>query len=554
MVSSSQLSSMGMPLEFKSSKNETPFATSSAAEATVAHQTAGIFRQNTMEFIGNLLRGVETPDEPLPQLFDGLVADFPLGVDENGLPQRMPTPALAAHCEGTRVPTPGLATAHQTEAAAGTSVKRPPTPLAQSPTTKRLRREPSNSKAHGDSSQPSTSRAPAAAPAAAGPAKKAKNPKRADRRRTIARFTTAILRAGGSNAFIARDGLGYRKAFDRFLVETYGSTFAEGGYWYENARVEPFFRILFHVATEGRVNLDENAVNSLFCKREKRQAAEWLLDEQALSQWGVTAQELAAIFEGPPTTSAKGFVRGTPLAIPTDLEVNMQQQAPPPMRPPPVHSAPPPPNAVASSILAPITMTAPLPPPPVLHSAVAAPYPPPQYVNPQQQQAVLYHQMHQTAAHPQPPQPQQLQRHPPQPQPQQVGQQPWPISLSQEIRSIFEAHQSGNPQLAAQASIGLNRIMSTSLSKANSINTEEFLQSFQRYVGEQPEGPPKRQYSSDLARLMSEFNQNPSSSDEFLKSFLMRTASELDALSQKAEPIVRVKREAGGAAPVVATQ
>jgi hypothetical protein len=42
--------------------------------------------------------------------------------------------------------------------------------------------------------------------------KKAKNPKRADRRRTIARFTTAILRAGGSNAFIARDGLGYRKA------------------------------------------------------------------------------------------------------------------------------------------------------------------------------------------------------------------------------------------------------------------------------------------------------------------------------------------------------
>ena len=39
---------------------------------------------------------------------------------------------------------------------------------------------------------------------------KAKNPKRADRRRTIARFTTAILRAGGSNAFIARDGLGYR--------------------------------------------------------------------------------------------------------------------------------------------------------------------------------------------------------------------------------------------------------------------------------------------------------------------------------------------------------
>ena len=100
----------------------------------------------------------------------------------------------------------------------------------------------------------------AAAAAPAVPAKPKPKPKRADRRRTIARFTTAILRAGGSNAFIARDGLGYRKAFDRFLVETYGDTFGEGGYWYENARVEPFFRVLFHIATEGRVHLDHDAV------------------------------------------------------------------------------------------------------------------------------------------------------------------------------------------------------------------------------------------------------------------------------------------------------
>lgn len=151
---------------------------------------------------------------------------------------------------------------------------------------------------------------------------KTKNPKRADRRRTIARFTTAILRAGGSNAFIARDGLGYRKAFDRFLVETYGETFAEGGYWYENARVEPFFRVLFHVATEGRVNLDHDTVNQLFCKREKRQAAEWLLDEEELSKFGVTATQLAQIFEGPPSLSPIGYPRGTPLAIPTDSELD----------------------------------------------------------------------------------------------------------------------------------------------------------------------------------------------------------------------------------------
>lgn len=43
---------------------------------------------------------------------------------------------------------------------------------------------------------------------------------------------------------------------------------------------------------------------------------------------------------------------------------------------------------------------------------------------------------------------------------------------------------------------------------------------------------PRRQYSSDLSRLMSEFNNNPGSSDDFLKSFLQRTASELDFMAQ----------------------
>jgi len=42
---------------------------------------------------------------------------------------------------------------------------------------------------------------------------------------------------------------------------------------------------------------------------------------------------------------------------------------------------------------------------------------------------------------------------------------------------------------------------------------------------------PRRQYSSDLSRLMSEFNANPTSSDDFLKSFIQRSASELDILA-----------------------
>ena len=82
--------------------------------------------------------------------------------------------------------------------------------------------------------------------------------------------------------------LGYRKAFDRFLVET--TRHAHGGWvLVRERRAEPFFRVLFHIATDGRVQLDPDAVNALFCKREKRQAAEWLLDEEELSKLGVTA-------------------------------------------------------------------------------------------------------------------------------------------------------------------------------------------------------------------------------------------------------------------------
>ena len=62
--------------------------------------------------------------------------------------------------------------------------------------------------------------------AASGDKANASKPKRADRRRTIARFTTAILRAEGSHVFISRDGLGYRKALDKFLAQAKrGKTF-----------------------------------------------------------------------------------------------------------------------------------------------------------------------------------------------------------------------------------------------------------------------------------------------------------------------------------------
>eukprot|EP00227_Mantoniella_beaufortii_P021342 CAMPEP_0197584568 /NCGR_PEP_ID=MMETSP1326-20131121/7142_1 /TAXON_ID=1155430 /ORGANISM="Genus nov. species nov., Strain RCC2288" /LENGTH=413 /DNA_ID=CAMNT_0043148955 /DNA_START=277 /DNA_END=1515 /DNA_ORIENTATION=+ len=330
-------------------------------------QGGQLYRTSTMEFIGGLLKGVDTPDEPLPQLFDGLSSDFNMLSGDGGYPRHSTTlqpflnTIVAKHARADELAASALALMPPsspvfgaTGVRASNALKRaappPELPLIKisdlgeaTPPHKRSRRiasapaatgPPRWGSAPGKSGAAGVGRQPIAplditlvlskggAAVLLEPAKKAKNPKRADRRRTIARFTTAILRAGGSNAFIARDGLGYRKAFDRFLVETYGDTFGEGGYWYENARVEPFFRVLFHIATEGRIQLSEEAVNLLFCKREKRQAAEWLLDEEELAKFGVTATELAAIFEGPCTLSVTGYPRGTPLQIPTDAELD----------------------------------------------------------------------------------------------------------------------------------------------------------------------------------------------------------------------------------------
>ena len=338
-------------------------------------------RQSTVEFIGSLLKAVDTPDEPLPHLFETLPSTAQglasLSDTTGSNVSRSCSPSLSivlknlvaedernaarSPSHGSPVTSPAFKTNNALKRFApamqiGPMVKVSAVPTPPHKRQRRINSAPADSgpsrwqsapneksAANGRETKPhaagkAVARQPmplvdnVAVPKAAekeeaptvatAPKPKPKNPKRADRRRTIARFTTAILRAGGSNAFIARDGLGYRKAFDRFLVETYGDTFAEGGYWYENARVEPFFRVLFHIATDGRVQLDHDAVNTLFCKREKRQAAEWLLDEVELSKFGVTATQLAQIFEGPPSISATGYPRGTPLAIPTDAELD----------------------------------------------------------------------------------------------------------------------------------------------------------------------------------------------------------------------------------------
>ena len=77
-----------------------------------------------------------------------------------------------------------------------------------------------------------------------------------------------------------------------------------------------------HIASEGATNISEKDAKELFKKKDERQAAEWVLDEDKLAKCasGMTAKDLAAIFVGKPRKTKKGFVRGTPLLVPTDKE------------------------------------------------------------------------------------------------------------------------------------------------------------------------------------------------------------------------------------------
>ena len=258
-------------------------------------------------------------------------------------------------------------------------------------------------------------------------------PKRADRRRAIARFTTALIRAAGHQSFISREGVGYRKAFDRFLLETYGQTFSESGYWYSHAEIEPFFRTILYVATDGKVNIANEDVKYLFTKKEERQAAEWVIDEDVLAYLGVSVNQFAGVYEGESSTSPAGFPRGTPLKVPSSETL-------PPEPTPFLESYVRGKTGAATAVMPPPPPRAPTPMLPSTTSAGAVP---------------------------------------------------------PEIQKLFESIPKPDFQ-------GLSPNKSRRMS---------------------------RQYSSDLARLMSEFNTDPAQGDEFVRQFLQRSASELDALA-----------------------
>jgi len=263
-------------------------------------------------------------------------------------------------------------------------------------------------------------------------------PKRADRRRAIARFTTAIIRAAGHPSFISREGVGYRKAFDRFLVDTYGKTFEEGQYWHKNTEIEPFFRMILYIATEGALNISNEDVKFLFTKKEERQAAEWVLDEDVLGKLGLSAKDVAIVYEGKPRKSPRGFARGIPLEVPPETTL--------PPQPVPFLEATI--RGVGEKFQDYGEAKAAMPPPPSRSRA-------PQLILPQA-----------------------------------------PSSVPLDIQKLFASLPTPVTPLTRGLSLQLSR-----------------------------------QYSSDLSRLMSEFDSHPSHADEFVRTYLARSASELDAVA-----------------------
>jgi len=437
----------------------------------------GLTRQNTMEFLGRLLRGTSSSEAVVGDgVDDGRVGVVVEG-DENdagamgsGRRQRRgassstasfaPDPFTLPEVLG-RLDSARSLLVEDENNAAGETRKETTKTTRSNPTRKSSRRAKTNAPAATVTKGASGRRG--ASSSAAGGALARVNaqhsssdagdhhgwtyiPKRADRRRAIARFTTAIIRAAGHASFISREGVGYRKAFDRFLVETYGETFEEGHYWYKNAEIEPFFRAVLYVASDGRLNLANDDVKYLFTKKEERQAAEWVLDEDVLGKLGMTARDVANVYEGQPRKSSRGFPRGTPLNIPPETTL------------------PPEPEPFLESMIrgggrgggrgaaeaAPAT-------------AFSMPPPPSRSRTPQI--------------------------------PTTGGANAVPMDIQKLFASIPPLGAPGTP---------LTRGLSRQIS---------------------------RQYSSDLSRLMSEFEAHPSHADEFVRTYLARSASELDAVA-----------------------
>jgi len=144
--------------------------------------------------------------------------------------------------------------------------------------------------------------------------------KNADHRRLIYRWTNALIRAVGlkvpAGVVISQASKNKREKFDKFLLHYYGeSTFGQGSYWFSNSNAPAFFSEIFYIATEGRVRCGEDEVTEIFVKADpNRQASTWLTSSEALERFGISREEVCALYCGD-ARFENGWAKGQPLCV-----------------------------------------------------------------------------------------------------------------------------------------------------------------------------------------------------------------------------------------------
>jgi hypothetical protein len=115
----------------------------------------------------------------------------------------------------------------------------------------------------------------------------------ADKRARISRYTRAIF-ALTSTPVPRKQTHGslFQKGHESFLLYAYGPLFEKGKYWHNNPEPYHFIKLLFHLASDGKVDLRQEQYANLFFMTATIKSAKWKVNEKVLQRLDVVPQKL----------------------------------------------------------------------------------------------------------------------------------------------------------------------------------------------------------------------------------------------------------------------
>jgi hypothetical protein len=120
-----------------------------------------------------------------------------------------------------------------------------------------------------------------------------KGNRKADKLARISRYTRAIFALTTTPVPRKRThGSEFRKGYEHFLLYVYGSLFEKGKYWSKNPEPYYFIKLLFHLASDGKVELRQEQYAQLFFKTGDIKSARWKVNEKVLQCLDVLPQKL----------------------------------------------------------------------------------------------------------------------------------------------------------------------------------------------------------------------------------------------------------------------